>query len=301
MPTGKNWSLFILVNALFVAYVSVVYYTAAASDIKENWNSYRCNPMYMPMSDDIESDFSYCVQNIQSGIMGHMLQPLTFITSSLTNVMSSTMGEINSVRKMFNKIRTFISNIVQSIFAVFLNMIIEFIRIIIGMRDLFGKTIGTMTSLMYIMEGGILTMKSAWNGPSGQLVRALGKCFHPETKIRLLDGTIKQMQHAELGDVLENGSTIESVMRIHNKKNPEFLYELFGCGINDETLLVTGSHSVWCKLKKKFIYVRDYHKAKKTDILLDWFSCLITDDHKIGIGNELYWDWEDQLLPHVTL
>jgi hypothetical protein len=179
-------------------------------------------------------------------------------------------------------------------------MIIEFIRIIIGMRDLFGKTIGTMASLMYIMEGGILTMKSAWNGPSGKLVRALGKCFHPETKIRLLDGTIKQMQHAGLGDVLENGSTIESVMRIHNKKNPEFLYELPGCGIDSETLLVTGSHSVWCTSKKKFIYVRDYHKAKKTDILLDWFSCLITDDHKIGIGNELYWDWEDQLLPHVS-
>ena len=296
MPTGTNWFLFVLVNALFVAYVSVVYYTASATDIKENWNLYRCNPMYMPMSDNIESDFSYCVSNIQSGIMGNLLQPITFITSSLTNVMGSTMGELNAVRQMFNKIRTFISNIIQSVFAVFLNLVIEFMRIIIGMRDLFGKTIGTMASLMYVMEGSILTMKSAWNGPSGQLVRALGKCFHPDTEIRLVTGEIKKMKDAELGDILENGSIIECVMRIHNKKNPEFLYELDGRGVNGKSVFVTGSHSVWCRDTNKFIFIRDYPKAKKTNIQLDWFSCLITDDHTIGIADEIYWDWEDQLI-----
>jgi hypothetical protein len=296
MPTGNNWFLFVLVNVLFAAYISVVYYTASASDIKENWNSYRCNPMYMPMSDDIESDFSYCVQNIQSGIMGHMLQPITFITSSLANVMGSTMGELNSVRQMFNKIRTFISNIIQSVFAVFLNLIIEFIRIIIGMRDLFGKTIGSMASLMYVMEGSIMTMKSAWNGPSGQLVRALGKCFHPDTQIQLITGEIKKMRDAELGDVLENGSTVDCVMRIHNKTNPEVLYTLSGAGVNGDDVLVTGSHSVWCRDKNAFVFIRDYAKAKKTNIQLDWFSCLITNDHKIGIADEIYWDWEDQLL-----
>ena len=188
MPTIRNWLYFALVNFLIMGYIVCLYYLTSLQEIKENWALYRCNPMYMPLSDNIEQDFTYCVQNMQGNFMGYLLEPLTFITSSLSNMMGGFMNDINNVRYMFSNIRGYISNIFQSIFGVFLNLVIAFQRIIISIKDIFGKTTGVLVSLLYILDGSIKTMSSAWNGPSGMLVRSLGKCFHPDTNIKLKNG-----------------------------------------------------------------------------------------------------------------
>jgi hypothetical protein len=248
----------------------------------------------------MEENFTYCIQNITTSLMGYLLQPLTFITSSLQNNMSSFSGEINAIRGMFSKVRDFISNIFQTIFGVFLNIIIEFQKIIIGLRDLFGKTIGIITTLLYVVDGSLMTMNSAWNGPPGQLVQALGSCFHPDTKVRLQNGEVKKMRIVDLGDILENGSIVQSTMRILNKEK-ESLYKISNTGVDGENIYVTGSHLVYDEKKNDFIPVKDYSKASKTDIELEWFSCLITSDHKIPIGDENFWDWEDHFKKMVTL
>lgn len=304
MPTGKNWINFIYVNLGFAAYILGTYMLTSIEEIKANWPAYRCNPMYMPLSDDIQKDFSYCIQNIQTNFMGYLLQPLTFITSSLSGLMGSFLDQINAIRGMFNKIRTFISDIIQSVFGVFLNLIIEFQKIIIGIKDLIGKTIGIMTTLLYVMDGSIKTMNSAWNGPPGQLVKALGKCFYPETKMKLKNGNIVAMKDINLGDILENGSIVESTMKIDNKIEPVPLYVIKNAGIDGEDIYITGSHLVFDKEQNKFIKVENYNKAFKSELKIDWFSCLITNDHKIHIGDEIFWDWEDHFvktkLPRVV-
>ena len=153
-----------------------------------------------------------------------------------------------------------------------------------------------MVSLMYVIDGSILTMGSTWNGPPGQMVRALGKCFDPETKVKLQNGNIKMMKDIDLGDTLENGSIVESVMKIDNKRDPVPFYIIKGHGVNKEDIYVTGSHLVFNDITKQFCKVEDYNNAKKTDIWVSWFSCLITNDHKIKIGDEVFWDWEDHFL-----
>jgi hypothetical protein len=206
------------------------------------------------------------------------------------------MTEINSIRAMFSKIRTFFSDIIQSIFGVFLNLVIEFQRITIGIKDLIGKTIGIMVSVMYLMDGSVQTMNSTWNGPPGQMVRRLGKCFYIGTKIRLLDGTVKTIKDVDLGDILEDGSVVESVMKIDNKREPVPLYSIKNEGVDGSDIYVTGSHLVFDRETNKFIKVQDYRKAKPTNHNPEWFSCLITSHHRIKIGNELFWDWEDHFV-----
>jgi hypothetical protein len=146
---------------------------------------------------------------------------------------------------------------------------------------------------MYLIDGSIKTMQSAWNGPAGQLVRALGACFHPETKIKLKNGNIVSMKDLNLGDVLENGSIVNVTMKLDNKNNPVPLYIIRGEGVDGADIYVTGSHLIFDKNSKKYIAVENYDKAIKTDIIIEWFSCLITSDNKIVIGSETFWDWED--------
>lgn len=298
MPSGQHWVKFLYVNIAFAIYIAGVFYYSQVAEIKENWPLYRCNPVYMPLADDIEENFTYCIQSMQTSFMGYLLQPITFITNSMTSMMGGFMDDINNVRAMFDKIRTFSSGILQSIFGVFLNLIIEFQRITIGIKDLIGKTIGIMITLMYVMDGSIKTMNSTWNGPPGQLVKALGKCFHPKTHIKLKDGNVKHMEDVNLGDILEDGSRVQSVMKIDNQYETVKLYIIKGKGVNGEDILVTGSHLVFDNNVNKFIKVENYNDATLSDIKTEWFSCLITDTHKIKIGKEIFWDWEDHFIKY---
>jgi hypothetical protein len=299
MPSGKNWVNFLYVNLAFAIYIAGVFFYSQVAEIKANWPLYRCNPMYMPLANDMEENFVYCIQSMQTNFMGYLLQPLTFITNSLGGMMGNFMNEINSIRAMFNKIRTLFSDIIQSVFGVFLNLIIEFQKITIGIKDLIGKTIGIMVSLMYVMDGSVKTMNSTWNGPPGQMVRALGKCFHPNTRIKLLNGTIKAIKDVDLGDILQDGAIVESVMKIDNKREPVPLYVIKNAGLDDEDIFVTGSHLVFDEKTHNFIKVENYSKASPINSQPEWFSCLITSNHKIQIGIEIFWDWEDHFVKNI--
>ena len=296
MPSGKNWINFLYINLAFALYIAGVFYFSQLANIKANWPLYRCNPMYMPLADDVESNFVYCIQNMQVNFMGFLLQPITFLTSSISNIMGGFLNDINMVRAMFDKIRTFIASIIQSVFGVFLNLVVEFQKITISIKDLIGKCIGILVTLIYVMDGSIKTMNSTWKGPTGQLVRALGKCFHPDTKIKLQNGNIVAIKDINLGDILENGSIVESTMKIDNKLHPVPLYVIKNSGVENEDIHVTGSHLVFDKETDTFIKVENYTKAIKCTIETEWFSCLITTDNRIQIGSEKFWDWEDHFV-----
>jgi hypothetical protein len=293
MPSGKNWTNFIFINLGFIIYIIIVFYYSQVNDIKKNWPKYRCNPSYMFLADDIQENFTYCVQNIQTNFIGHLLQPLEYITSSISGLMSGFVTEINSVRGMIDKIRNFSSDNTKNMFGIFINLIIQFQKITIGIKDTFGKLLGILITVINIVNGLLLSFESGWNGPPGQMVRTLGKCFDPETHVKLKNGTIKEMKNLDLGDILENGSIVESVMKIDNKRNVVPLYIIKDQGLD---IYVTGSHLVFNSKTNQFCKVENYFKAKLSNKKVDWFSCLITSDHKIQIGNEIFWDWEDHFV-----
>ena len=295
MPTGKNWISFIYVNLGFITQVLVMYYFTALIEIQKNWPEYRCNPIYMPLSNDISADFTYCVQNTQINLMGYLLQPFTYLISSINSIGGEFLNNLNGVRDMMSVIRTFVTSIVENIFGVFSNVVIQFQVIMIGLKDIVGKIIGIMVTLMYIMDGSNKTMQSAWKGPPGQLVKAIGSCFHPDTKIKLKNGTIYMIKDIPLGSILENGSKVFAVMKIDNPKK-EYLYKIKS-GVNEEDIYVTGSHFIQNKYTKEFMQVKKCDYAiKQNDITSDWYSCLITHDNRIQIGDHIFWDWEDDCL-----
>ena len=116
MPTGKHWFNFMFINLAFIVYIISIYYLSSIQKIRANWGLYRCNPMYMPLSDNIEEDFVYCIQNIQTNFMGYLLQPLTNITGSIASILGGFVEELNTVRTMFDKIRSLSTMSIQNIF-----------------------------------------------------------------------------------------------------------------------------------------------------------------------------------------
>lgn len=113
------------------------------------------------------------------------------------------------------------------------------------------------------------------------------RCFAPETAIQLKNGTTRQMKNLELGDVLINGSIVEATMNIRNHNDPYYK-------IGD--IHVTGSHYV--KDGNVYKQVRNFSKAEPTDKVAKVVCCLVTNDHKIPVGDFVFWDWEDNLVPN---
>lgn len=293
MPTGQNWMNFIFINLGFISQVLVMYYFTAIIEIKKNWPEYRCNPIYMPLSDDIASDFTYCVQSTQINMMGYLLQPLTYLISSITSIGAEFNENLNGVRSMFAVVRTFIGSIVENIFGVFSNIVIEFQVVTIGIKDLVGKLVGILVTFLYMLEGADYTMQSAWNGPPGQLVQAL--CFHPDTEIQMDNKQYIKIKDLELGNILFNNSKIEGIIKLDNSEKKTPLYKIEN-KLHTNPIYVTGSHYIWDKYSNKFIQVKDYKDAIKSDILTNILYCLITSNHRISIGEHIFWDWEDDEL-----
>ena len=293
MPTMNNYLNLIYVNLGFIAQITIMMFFKSALEIKENWPVYRCNPPYWVFSENISEDFTYCVQNTQMNMMGYLLQPINNMIKGLTSIGGRFNESINDIRGVFSSIRNFVAEIIENIFGVFLNLIVQFQKIIISIKDMVGKMIGIVTTILYVLDGSIKTMNSAWNGPPGQLVKAIGSCFHPETEIKLLDGKYYKMENVPLGSELIDGGKIFAVLKVDNlKKEP--LYKIKG---KEQDIYVTGEHFVFDKKTQKWVQVKNYENAEiQHDFILDYFSCLITTNRRIPIDDELFWDWEDDVL-----
>ena len=147
---------------------------------------------------------------------------------------------------------------------------------------------------MYVLEGAIMSMKSAWAGLPGQMVRML--CFHPDTLVKLNNGTTKPISAIDPGDILKNGQIVHGTMKLHNLDDKgnyiESLYQFDGENSNNP-ILVSGSHLIYDTDKEDFIHVKNHSDAKISSINTKTLICLITSDHTIPLGNYIFHDWED--------
>ena len=183
-------SLFIVAVFILLFMVNVV--SVGIKNIEDNWPTYRCNPVVMPFAgmfgQDAVTNFTYCIQTMQTNYMGYLMQPLNYNLDVISNLGAGITQALNDVRAFFNTLRDMVTNLVQSIFGVFLNILIEFQRLTLNIKDLFSKMMGILATLLYTLSGSIMTMESTWAGPPGQLVRAL--CFerqaHPLDRANLL-------------------------------------------------------------------------------------------------------------------
>jgi len=122
--------------------------------------------------------------------------------------------------------------------------------------------------------------------PRGRGRRRRRRCFAPDTIIKLQNGESRKIHELELGDILVNGSVVDATMKIKNQDDP--YYKLPG------DILVTGSHYV--KDGDTFKQVKNLPDAEATTQVDSVVYCLVTSDHKIPVGDYVFWDWEDNLV-----
>jgi len=149
--------------------------------IKDDWINQRCKPAVIPFAglinapegtsstDFTKDNFDYCTQNIIKGVTGTAVQPLTFITTMITQLFDNIKQSINGIREMINKVRVNIQAVAQEIMGRIINVTIPLQQIIIGLKDVLAKVQGTMTAGLFTVLGSYYTLKSLM-GAIAQLI-----------------------------------------------------------------------------------------------------------------------------------
>ena len=317
-------SMVIFILLTFVTLFAFNILSVGIANIRDNWPLYRCNPMIMPFASvfgkDPGENFSYCIRTMQSDYMGFLLQPINYNLALLGDIGGGLGDAVNNAREMFSNLRSSITDIIENVFGVFLNMIVEMQRLTINIKDMFGKMLGIMATMVHTLSGSVMTIQSMWSGPQGQLIKKI-VCFKTDTFVNLINGEKRMMNQLELGDILEDGSRVEAVMRIINTyKDGSPIEEMYAIerrnhkqdectDVNSSShVIVSGSHLIKNDDLGKFTRVDKI--GTKKELLANELKingcrvtkyngkcselvCLITDTHLIPIGDHSFHDWED--------
>jgi hypothetical protein len=113
-------------------------------------------------------------------------------------------------------------------------------------------------------------------------------CFHPDTKIILNGKKHAPINTISVGDVLDGGSIVNSIMKFKCSVSTQ-LYSVDGVIVSGSHLIYNGSNP---------IFVKDYAMAKPYHgVLPDVLYCLNTTSHRIPTFGEttshIFADWEE--------
>lgn len=291
-----------LYDILMVVFIFIIFgllighkgVSVKVNNISQDWPQQRCNPLFMPFADDPVGNFTFCIQKAQREFMDDLLLPLNNSLNVFGNTVNGVLDSVDFVRKFFDYLRNSIINVVGGIYGVFLNLIIEFQRSTIAVKDMVGKMMGVMVSLIYMVDGSVKTAEATWNGPPGKMIRGL--CFDGQTLLQTSDGEIQTIETIPLGSILKDGSEIIGKLTLNNVDADGTLREKFMClpdkGENKSSIYVTPQHFIQMP-DSSWNYVKNHGDAVETDYTTKVLHCLVTNTRRIPIGDHVFHDWED--------
>ena len=270
------------------------------------------NNLFKVLADSLKKIYEQ-ITNIQLTSSG--------ITELLNRYLGGLMVPIREIiisfKDLLNKIQGSVVVILYSLFGpyyILLGILDYFIKYLLKVIAIAAGVLAALLILTFIPFVGaafIIPAKIAGGILAGFIVlitvvtilihqiRQTAMCFDPDTKIQLDTGELIAMKDVKLGAKLKNGSTVQSVMRINNlDENNNIINKMYKLekGEKNEPIYVTGSHLIYDSTIKDFVKVSNYrgtNPAIETNKECPELACLITSDHTIPIGDEIFHDWED--------
>jgi hypothetical protein len=143
--------LFIGIN--LIALLGIMYFITIQNinKIRNNWSTYRCNPLYMPMAYVVEDPggfqavgdtFEHCVAMMSSSVVGQMNDGLNSQFSIIGETLAAITSPLTLFRSMFTMMNKFILSFTTttlgkvsgplSMFIYYLNKIQDLVRRMVG-------------------------------------------------------------------------------------------------------------------------------------------------------------------------
>ena len=166
--------LIIAMTIIYIFFVASMYFyiTNHIPQIRANWDTQKCNPLYLPFagiimqnsnksnSKLVEENFQACVGNILSSIASEALKPLYYVTNITNKSLGNAINAQQAIRSVFNRVRTDVQNTSENIFGRALNVMLPVVNQMILMKSIMGQAHGLFTTALYTTMGTYITMYS---------------------------------------------------------------------------------------------------------------------------------------------
>lgn len=278
----------------FIVYtsMSLIVYLNVMDGISTKSNNSCINGL---MSGNLES----CVGDTTNMKISDMMKPMESDWGNMLNDLGEKSRELVKVKNTFKLNMNFNLGKYVGLQGKMYVIVTQIQIMMAKLYDSFNRMLGSVMSLNRLLDTGILTAKSVVMGPIGSHVKLLidwGFCFHPDTIIILRNGNKKRIKHIKVGDTLKNGSQVMGTVTVKGNLNTSSnpYYSIYSRELN-EKIYVTGSHKMRMKGISDYIKtdVKDCPYATlESHIKTKYFTCLITSDHLIQIGEHTFFDWE---------
>ena len=173
--TGKYGSDIWATIIIFSIVILGVMYFHTMNNIKPivaDWENQRCSPAVIPFAGLINNgpnttpfeytgqNFTNCIQTILASITGDAFSPIYYIVDIITDTFKDIMAAIVAIRAEFDKVRNSISGITGEIMGRALNVVLPVVKLMISIKDMMAKMIGSLTGGLFLLFGSYMTLQS---------------------------------------------------------------------------------------------------------------------------------------------
>lgn len=169
---GKDVWLSLIICLLFALFIYYQHFTNVLEVVRANWTVERANPAYMAFagfinkpknqsnSEFTSENFMGVVRSILKSVSLAALKPFQSVLAILNKIVQDLIDQFDMLRGLIDRLRDRLMAIFAAIYAVGVNLSLEFLSFIIKVRDTMGKTNGVLATALYVLFGAFMTMRS---------------------------------------------------------------------------------------------------------------------------------------------
>ena len=218
----KNLFKFSIITLILVVIAVILLIAGLAAQVGENWAEYRCKPYIMPFASfyghDSAENFQHCLQESFSQQSGQAFSPIYDILGQFSGTVGIMVETANGMRQLLGNFmtttRSFVGNVKSKIEALMFQVRMSFLK----MQTLMNRVYGTMYSIIWM---GTSALTAGTNLADNDLVSFLFEfCFHPDTLVKMSDGSTKRIEEIEVGEAVFGGHRVTSTFRFNGIQTP---------------------------------------------------------------------------------
>jgi len=162
-----------VLTIVLVFILTYVYILLHLKSLKDNWLTVRCHPLVVPFAGIInkpttstaleftEENFVLCSQNIFKNLIQVFLKPLNILIEGIRQLFEDLMSVIQMIRIAIANLRKDASSTINEILSAVEMVIVVMQEFALVFKDSFQKTVGILTSGIYIFLSLFDTFKSS--------------------------------------------------------------------------------------------------------------------------------------------
>lgn len=140
--------LFFGLPILAVFIMGMIHASESLNKIRDNWNEYRCNPLYIPFAGAIRPDVStqenllYCLNQMGNDVLKYPLDAIHQLLGTFTSSLTELTGSLGIFRNLFSRLRKFMLSFTMSTMSKAASSSSIFIHYLIKIRDVLKRFVG---------------------------------------------------------------------------------------------------------------------------------------------------------------